>query len=146
MTAAGVSGTAAAAAAPAVAGAVAAFEALPVWLTAALDGGKTSVQRSGAAQGLAAVLRVGGVAKLTQCIPGILDACDSAEHHVREGHMELLVYLPQAFGAAFAPQLDAVLPVLLRRFNDSQVSSSSLCVLTYKYVFYTHTHTFLSFV
>ena len=61
----------------------------------------SSVERSGAAQGLAEVVAVLGPAHLDALLPNVLAACVSRNAYVREGHLTLFKFLPLAIPDAF---------------------------------------------
>ena len=61
----------------------------------------SSVERSGAAQGLAEVVAVLGPAHLQALLPNVLAACVSRNSYVREGHLTLFKFLPLATPDAF---------------------------------------------
>lgn len=74
--------------------------ALPCIDTACFVQG-SSVERSGAAQGLAEVVAVLGPAHLEALLPNVLAACVSRNLYVREGHLTLFKFLPLAIPDAF---------------------------------------------
>ena len=59
------------------------------------------MERSGAAQGLAEVLKVLGRAHFEGLLPNILAACGAASPYVREGHLTLFSFLPHAIPDIF---------------------------------------------
>lgn len=61
----------------------------------------SSVERSGAAQGLAEVLAVLGNEYINGLLPDILDSCTSKNPFVREGHLTLFKFLPAALSDTF---------------------------------------------
>ena len=61
----------------------------------------SSVERGGAAQGLAEVVAVLGPAHLDALLPNVLAACVSRNAYVREGHLTLFKFLPLAIPDAF---------------------------------------------
>lgn len=61
----------------------------------------SSVERSGAAQGLAEVLAVLGREYIDGLLPDILQSCKSKNPNVREGHLTLFKFLPAALGDSF---------------------------------------------
>ena len=61
----------------------------------------SSVERSGAAQGLAEVLAVLGREYLDALLPDILESCSAKNPFVREGHLTLFKFLPSALTDTF---------------------------------------------
>lgn len=61
----------------------------------------SSVERSGAAQGLAEVLAVLGSEYINGLLPDILASCTSKNPFVREGHLTLFKFLPAALSDTF---------------------------------------------
>jgi hypothetical protein len=95
------------------------FEGLLEWLTESMQQPDSStVQRSGAAQGMAQVMLALGIDKVQERLPQIFEACRSPQPRVREGYVLLLEFLPVAFGDQFAFYLPQVLPVVLRALSD----------------------------
>ena len=96
---------------------------------------KSSVERSGAAQGLAEVLAVLGRTHVDELLPELLAACSSPMPFVREGNLTLFRFLPQAIPDMF--QVPACGPLynisLLRRQGMERFSwgcrSSSLSLI-----------------
>ena len=62
---------------------------------------KSSVERSGAAQGLAEVLAVLGRDHVEALLPDVLAACTSPSPYVREGNLTLFRFLPHAIPDQF---------------------------------------------
>ena len=94
-------------------------ELLP-WLLSMLKSEGSSVDRSGAAQGLSEVLLAQGVHHLEQLMPHfIASAQDSTSPaHVRDGYLMLFVYLPAAFKEEFVPFINDAIPSILKVRND----------------------------
>lgn len=92
-------------------------ETLP-WLLALLSSESSSVERSGAALGLAEVVAVLGEAHLQAIIPGIVAGCTSKSVSVRDGNLTLLVHLPTTCRRAFEPHLEATLPCIVLGLAD----------------------------
>jgi len=90
-------------------------ELLP-WLLATLQSESSSVDRSGAAQGLSEVLVAQGVDHLHQLMPQFIDSSQDPGNptHVRDGYLMLFVYLPVAFKDDFAPFISSILPCILK--------------------------------
>ena len=99
-------------------GQVAEFADLLPWLLQALQSDASSVERSGAAQGLAEVLAVLGGTQVADLLPGVVEGCTSARAAVRDGNLTLLRFLPTTLGAAFEPHLPTVLPCILGGLSD----------------------------
>ncbi|KAI9203244.1 armadillo-type protein [Polychytrium aggregatum] len=78
----------------------------------------SSVDRSGASQGLSEVLAGLGLERLEGMLPEILAHTNSARAHIREGFMTLLIYLPATYGDRFQPYLDRIVPPILRGLAD----------------------------
>ncbi len=71
----------------------------------------SSVERSGAAQGLAEVLAVLGPAQLEALLPDILKNCTSRNAFAREGHLTLFKFLPAAVPQLFQVTSASLLPL-----------------------------------
>ena len=93
-------------------------ELLP-WLLQTLTSESSSVDRSGAAQGLSEVLYAQGVAHLTELMPRFVSSCQDVEKptHIRDGYLMLFVYLPITFGDQFTPFVADILPCILKVVN-----------------------------
>jgi len=90
------------------------------WLIETLKGKHgTSVERSGAAQGLTEVLIAGGT-KLVEDImrEEILPLKSHPEASTREGVLWVLTFMPSSLGHAFTPLIDVCLPALLSGLSD----------------------------
>lgn len=96
----------------------AAFADLVPWLVARLASEASSVERSGAAQGLAEVLAVQGDAALSSLLPRVLEGARARSAAAREGHVTLFKYLPGCMPAAFRAHLATVLPAVLLGLAD----------------------------
>ena len=92
-------------------------ETLP-WLLALLSSESSSVERSGAALGLAEVVAVLGEAHLQAIIPGIVTGCTSKSASVRDGNLTLLVHLPTTCRRTFEPHLEEALPCIVLGLAD----------------------------
>ena len=92
-------------------------ETLP-WLLALLSSESSSVERSGAALGLAEVVAVLGDAHLAAIVPGIVAGCASRSVGVRDGNLTLLVHLPATCRRAFEPHLEEALPCVVLGLAD----------------------------
>eukprot|EP00731_Ephydatia_muelleri_P027538 Em0019g411a len=94
-------------------------ELLP-WLLTTLQSESSSVDRSGAAQGLSEVLFAQGVERLTQLMPRFVAFSQDLTQptHVRDGYLLLFVYLPVAFKDEFVPFISNILPSVLKGLAD----------------------------
>ena len=88
------------------------------WLMDALHADGSSVERAGAAQGLAEVLAVLGGPHVAALLPALVDGCASRSPSAREGSLAVFRFLPTAMPAAVAGHLDAVLPAVLGGLAD----------------------------
>ena len=90
-------------------------ELLP-WLLSTLQSESSSVDRSGAAQGLSEVLYAQGVSHLSQLMPQFISTCQDVDNptHVRDGYLMLFVYLPVTFGGEFLQFVGDILPCILK--------------------------------
>ena len=89
-------------------------ELLP-WLMVTLKSDGTSVDRSGAAQGLSEVLYAQGVEQLRKVMPQFILASQdsSSSPHARDGYLMMFVYLPMTFGNQFSGFIgDILVPIL----------------------------------
>ena len=77
------------------------FEDVLPWLLETLKSEGSSVERSGAAQGLAEVLAVLGPAHVEALLPDIVAGTKSKSPFVREGHLTLFKFLPLAIPSNF---------------------------------------------
>ena len=93
-------------------------ENLISWLTQRLRSDTSSVDRSGAAQGLSEVIAALGVDKLQSLLPEIIRECSSDKPHVREGSLLLLLYLPTSLHSKFQPFIDKAIPCFLLGLAD----------------------------
>jgi hypothetical protein len=90
------------------------------WLKRQLISTGSSVDRSGAAQGLAEVLyamdAIGQVDQLTLTMPNIINTTmsDSVDACVRDGYLMMYIYLPLVFTDRFRPYLPRILPAILK--------------------------------
>ncbi|WFD44262.1 translational activator of GCN4 [Malassezia psittaci] len=87
-------------------------------LLAVLQTQATSVDRHGAAQGLAEVLAGLGMERMESLLPSIIASTSAKSPHVREGHLALLIYLPATFGNRFVPHLPVIVPPILGSIAD----------------------------
>ena len=78
----------------------------------------SSVDRSGAAQGLSEILAALGVDRLKGLMGMIIDSANSMDPICREGFTILLTYLPKTFRDKFSPFIPQVIPTLLESLAD----------------------------
>jgi hypothetical protein len=99
----------------------AAGDLLP-WLLDTLASEGSSVERSGAAQGIAELAAAGGPAAAAEALdtlmPEALARCGARSVAAREGALVLLRHLPRAAPDAFRAHLAAALPAVLRGLAD----------------------------
>ncbi len=88
------------------------------WLLEAMRSESSSVERSGAAQGLAEIIAVKGATYLDQILPEIFASCDSKSAATREGSITLFKYLPHCMTEDFQKILPEVLPRVLGGLAD----------------------------
>ena len=90
------------------------------WLKEKTISDSTTVDRSGAAEGLAEVYKHRGMSALEETIPGMVaDIIDmSNPPYVRDGHLTCFVFLPKRFGEQFIPYLGQMLPCILQGLAD----------------------------
>ncbi|CAK8692590.1 unnamed protein product [Clavelina lepadiformis] len=107
------------------------FEDLLPWLMEKLTSEQTSVDRSGAAQGLSEVLASLGMEKLDKLMPEVIKTAQSENilPSVRDGYIMLFVYLPLTFGDRFVKYIgDAIQPILKALADENEfVRATALC-------------------
>ncbi|XP_061459241.1 stalled ribosome sensor GCN1 [Rhineura floridana] len=96
------------------------FEDLLPWLMETLTYEQSSVDRSGAAQGLAEVMAGLGVEKLEKLMPEIVATASKVDiaPHVRDGYIMMFNYLPITFGEKFTPYVGPIIPCILKALAD----------------------------
>ncbi|EMP24440.1 Translational activator GCN1 [Chelonia mydas] len=96
------------------------FEDLLPWLMETLTYEQSSVDRSGAAQGLAEVMAGLGVEKLEKLMPEIVATASKVDiaPHVRDGYIMMFNYLPLTFGDKFTPYVGPIIPCILKALAD----------------------------
>ena len=92
------------------------LEELLPWLLETLQSESSSVDRSGAAQGLSEVLFAQGVEHLTKLMPQFITSIQDVElpTHVRDGYIMMFVYLPVTFGDQFVEFIGDILQCILK--------------------------------
>ncbi|GBG78816.1 hypothetical protein CBR_g28040 [Chara braunii] len=98
------------------------FVDLVPWLLETLKSDTSSVERSGAAQGLSEVLAALGLEYFEARLPDILVNCSHQRASVRDGYLTLFKYLPSAIGPEFQAYLSQVLPAILDGLADENES------------------------
>ncbi|CAB1445303.1 unnamed protein product [Pleuronectes platessa] len=96
------------------------FDDLLPWLMETLASEQSSVDRSGAAQGLAEVMAGLGVEKLDKLMPDVVATASKVDiaSHVRDGYIMLFIYLPLTFGERFTPYVGPIIPCVLKALAD----------------------------
>uniref|UniRef100_A0A671S6E1 EIF-2-alpha kinase activator GCN1-like n=1 Tax=Sinocyclocheilus anshuiensis TaxID=1608454 RepID=A0A671S6E1_9TELE len=96
------------------------FDDLLPWLMETLASEQSSVDRSGAAQGLAEVMAALGVEKLDKLMPDVVQTASKVDiaSHVRDGYIMMFIYLPLTFGEKFTPYVGPILPCILKALAD----------------------------
>ncbi|XP_058850202.1 stalled ribosome sensor GCN1-like [Acipenser ruthenus] len=96
------------------------FDDLLPWLMETLASEQSSVDRSGAAQGLAEVMAGLGVEKLDKLMPDVVATASKVDiaSHVRDGYIMMFIYLPLTFGDKFTPYVGPIIPCILKALAD----------------------------
>ncbi|KAK9878672.1 hypothetical protein WA026_023121 [Henosepilachna vigintioctopunctata] len=98
----------------------ASFEDLLPWLMHTLTSESSSVDRSGAAQGLAEVVGGLGVEKLHKLMPEIIATAERTDiaPHVKDGYIMLLIYMPVVFTNEFTVYIGQIITPILKALAD----------------------------
>ncbi|XP_055861350.1 eIF-2-alpha kinase activator GCN1-like [Biomphalaria glabrata] len=96
------------------------FQDLLPWLMEKLVSEQSSVDRSGAAQGLSEVIGGMGEDKLKKLMNDIIQTAERSDlmSHVRDGYIMTYIYLPSVFGATFVQYVGPILPSILQALSD----------------------------
>lgn len=96
------------------------FDDLLPWLMETLVSERSSVDRSGAAQGLSEVIGGMGLEKLQKFMPDIVQTADRNDiaPHVRDGYIMMYIYLPLVFKENFVPYIGQIIPSILKALAD----------------------------
>ncbi|CAG5130066.1 unnamed protein product, partial [Candidula unifasciata] len=96
------------------------FQDLLPWLMEKLVSEQSSVDRSGAAQGLSEVIGGMGEEKLKKLMGDIIQTAERTDlmPHVRDGYIMTYIYLPSVFGPTFVQYVGPILPSILQALSD----------------------------
>ncbi|KAJ8312745.1 hypothetical protein KUTeg_010118 [Tegillarca granosa] len=96
------------------------FEDLMKWLMDTLKSESSSVDRSGAAQGLSEVIGGLGIQELNRLMPNIIGTAERNDipPHVRDGYTMMYIYLPSVFGDDFMEYIGPIIPSILKALAD----------------------------
>eukprot|EP00092_Neocalanus_flemingeri_P000097 GFUD01000099.1.p1 GENE.GFUD01000099.1~~GFUD01000099.1.p1 ORF type:complete len:2003 (+),score=661.60 GFUD01000099.1:178-6009(+) len=96
------------------------FEELLPWLMSTLTSETSSVDRSGAAQGLAEVVGGLGVDKMHKLMPEIVSTAERMDiaPHVKDGYIMMFIYMPAVFPDQFIQYIGQVVQPILRALAD----------------------------
>ncbi|KAG6461050.1 hypothetical protein O3G_MSEX012395 [Manduca sexta] len=96
------------------------FEELLPWLMHTLTSETSSVDRSGAAQGLSEVVAGLGVHKLHKIMPDIIATAERTDiaPHVKDGYIMMFIYMPGAFTDEFTPYIGQIINPILKALAD----------------------------
>lgn len=98
----------------------ASFEDLLPWLMQTLTSETSSVDRSGAAQGLSEVVGGLGVEKLHKLMPDIIATAERTDiaPHVKDGYIMMFIYMPVVFTNEFTPYIGQIINPILKALAD----------------------------
>lgn len=101
-------------------GEVSVGENLLPWLMQTLTSETSSVDRSGAAQGLAEVVAALGVEKLHKTMPEIIKTAERTDiaPHVKDGYILMFIYMPSAFPEEFTQYIGQIINPILKALAD----------------------------
>ncbi|XP_045475078.1 eIF-2-alpha kinase activator GCN1 [Harmonia axyridis] len=96
------------------------FEDLLPWLMQTLTSESSSVDRSGAAQGLSEVVGGLGVEKLHKLMPEIISTAERSDiaPHVKDGYIMMFIYMPVVFTSEFTPYIGQIITPILKALAD----------------------------
>ncbi|XP_034131444.1 eIF-2-alpha kinase activator GCN1 [Drosophila guanche] len=96
------------------------FENLLPWLMQTLTSESSSVDRSGAAQGLSEVVGGLGVEKMHKLMPEIISTAERVDiaPHVKDGYIMMFIYMPGAFPEEFTPYIGQIINPILKALAD----------------------------
>merc|ERR550532_1747042 len=96
------------------------FEELLPWLMSTLTSESSSVDRSGAAQGLAEVVGGLGVDKMHKLMPEIVSTAERMDiaPHVKDGYIMMFIYMPAVFPDQFKDYIGQAVKPILRALAD----------------------------
>lgn len=96
------------------------FEDLLPWLMQTLTSESSSVDRSGAAQGLSEVVGGLGVEKMHKLMPEIIATAERNDiaPHVKDGYIMMFIYMPGAFPDEFTPYIGQIINPILKALAD----------------------------
>merc|ERR1719481_499708 len=96
------------------------FEELLPWLMSTLTSETSSVDRSGAAQGLAEVVGGLGVDKMHKLMPEIVSTAERMDiaPHVKDGYIMMFIYMPSVFPDQFKDYIGQAVKPILRALAD----------------------------
>ncbi|KAL1494916.1 hypothetical protein ABEB36_010427 [Hypothenemus hampei] len=96
------------------------FEDLLPWLMQTLTSETSSVDRSGAAQGLSEVVGGLGVEKLHKLMPEIISTAERTDiaPHVKDGYIMMFIYMPSVFTNDFTPYIGQIINPILKALAD----------------------------
>jgi HEAT repeat protein len=96
------------------------FEDLLPWLMQTLTSESSSVDRSGAAQGLSEVVGGLGVEKLHKLMPEIIATAERADiaPHVKDGYIMMFIYMPVVFTNDFTIYIGQIINPILKALAD----------------------------
>ncbi|KAL1132575.1 hypothetical protein AAG570_010527, partial [Ranatra chinensis] len=96
------------------------FEDLLPWLMKTLTSEASSVDRSGAAQGLSEVVGGLGVEKLHKLMPEIITTAQRTDiaPHVKDGYIMMFIYMPVVFTNEFTPYIGEIIIPILKALAD----------------------------